>query len=417
MGVLSVLGIDSLLSLRAMYVVVGMFVAFNILSWATDVIYNLYFHPLRHFPGPKLYLVLPTLRAIDSLLGRREAKTIALHEQYGDVVRVAPGVLTFTCPEAWKDIYGHGHAELPKAIGGDYRIGATPDIIHADAPTHFRYRRAMLLAFSDKALGEQEKLMGVYIDLLMARLREVAASGKPTDMVRWFNFTTFDLIGDLSFGEALGGLRYGTTNEWVHKIQQMIKVFPMLFMLRSFPLTAALLHVVSGDRLRKAHHDHRAMVKALVTKRIKDAELEHRGDFMDFFMRSRGKEHELTDDELAANADTLMIAGSETTSTLLSGVTYFLLSTPGTLEKCTEEVRSAFERTEDITFGAASMKLPYMLACLNEALRMYPPVPVAMLRETLPDQMTPIAGFLVPGKVRQAQCWGHAPKSDANSAT
>jgi cytochrome P450 len=116
-------------------------------------------------------------------------------------------------------------------------------------------------------------------------------------------------------------------------------------------------------------------------------------------MRSRGKDYELSDDELAANTDILMVAGSETTATLLAGVIYLLLANPNKLRKVKQEVRSAFETIDEISFAAASMKLPYTLACLTEALRLYPPVPVPLLRETLPDQMTPIAGHLIPANV------------------
>jgi len=73
------------------------------------------------------------------------------------------------------------------------------------------------------------------------------------------------------------------------------------------------------------------------------------------------------------------MAGSETTSTLLSGATYLLLRNPEVLQKLTEEVRCSFDSEEDITLLSVS-KLGYMLACLNEAMRCYPPVPVGFPR-------------------------------------
>ena len=45
------------------------------------------------------------------------------------------------------------------------------------------------------------------IDLLMEKLYAFAASGSPTDMVKWYNLTTFDIIGPLAFGEPFDGLK------------------------------------------------------------------------------------------------------------------------------------------------------------------------------------------------------------------
>ena len=67
------------------------------------------------------------------------------------------------------------------------------------------------------------------------------------------------------------------------------------------------------------------------------------------------------------------MAGSETTATLLAGVTYILTTHPEALKKLVDEVRSSFADDSEITLFSVN-KLTYMLACLNEGLRHYPPV-------------------------------------------
>lgn len=89
----------------------------------------------------------------------------------------------------------------------------------------------------------------------------------------------------------------------------------------------------------------------------------------------------------------LFIAGSETTATLLCGVTYLLTVNPAALKKLTEEVRSVFKSEDEIDLMSVS-KLPYMLACLDEAMRMYPPAPV-MLPRIVPKGGTTIVGEYV----------------------
>jgi len=123
--------------------------------------------------------------------------------------------------------------------------------------------------------------------------------------------------------------------------------------------------------------------------------LHGRPDFMDSMLKHRGDKDGLTDAELISNSTALIIAGSETTATLLSGVTYWLLRTPNALRKATDEVRNSFENEEDVNFTHATTRLPYMLACLEEGFRMYPPVPTGLPRYTLPGPPTQISGYQI----------------------
>jgi cytochrome P450 len=388
-----------LASWRGALLLVATFIIFQILHTAVTAIYNIYFHPLREIPGPKLWIAFPLLKNLHMMGGDLDFKVRAAHEKYGDVVRFGPDQVGFTCPEAWRDIYGHGHAELPKS----YAKGSAMDdgsIIYSNASNHFRLRKAMQPAFSEKALRQQEPLIRVYVDLLMERLREVADKGDSTNIIRWYNFTTFDLIADLAYGEELHGLAGGKSNMWIDNIEKLMKLMPILVLVTTSPLLSKVLQFVAGPKIRKSKAKHREASELMAMKRINRKEQADRGDFMDYMMRSRGEKHEMTDAELVANCDLLMIAGSETTASLLSGVTYWLLKTPHSLKKVTEEVRSMFERDEDIDFIEASAKLPYMLACLDEALRIFPSIPISLTRKTLPGAPTPIAGVMIPENVR-----------------
>lgn len=94
-------------------------------------------------------------------------------------------------------------------------------------------------------------------------------------------------------------------------------------------------------------------------------------------------------------AHMLIVAGSETAASTLSGMTYYLLRNPTILEKLTREIRSAFTAESDITISKAS-QLPYLQAVLDESLRMYPPAPNSSPRIVpYPGQM--ICGRYVPG--------------------
>lgn len=93
----------------------------------------------------------------------------------------------------------------------------------------------------------------------------------------------------------------------------------------------------------------------------------------------------------------MIIAGSETTATLLSAATYYLLTYPDAMVKLTEEVRSAFKSEDEIDMISVQ-KLTYLLAVLDESLRLYPPVPAGGPRKIAPDGDV-ILGQYVPGGV------------------
>lgn len=94
----------------------------------------------------------------------------------------------------------------------------------------------------------------------------------------------------------------------------------------------------------------------------------------------------------------MIIAGSETSATALSGVTYYLCKNDTALQKLASEVRSAFITDADINFDSTS-RLTYLNAVIEEVLRLYPPVPSALQRLPPPGGET-VDGYFVPEGVR-----------------
>src|SRR5271156_4833668 len=364
---------------------------------ATDVIYNLYFHPLRRIPGPKVWIAFPILRHLTAARGMLEKEMRRLHETHGEVVRFSPYEVSFITAQAWKDIYGHGHKQLPRSAVRD--VGRPVDIVSANDEDHARFRKALSPAFSEKGLRDQEPLLNVYIDLMIEKLKSVARSDTPTDMAKWYNLTTFDMIGDLAFGEPFDGLKNTRLHSWVATIFQVIKMTPLMRSLQQYPLILNAVMLVMPRSILRARQAHAAYTKKVVMKRVHDRALHGRPDFMDSMLKHRGEKDGLTDAELVSNSALLVLAGSETTATLLSGVTYWLLRTPEALRKVTMEVRNAFESETEINFTNATARLPYMLACLVEGLRIYPPVPSGLAREILPGAPTEISGYQIPAGV------------------
>ena len=123
-----------------------------------------------------------------------------LHDKYGPIVRLMPNQLTFTDPQAWKDIYGHrpGHPQFhkdPIHVGSVQDIPPSTTLTMAGDDEHARQRRALSHAFSRAALLEQESIIRGYVDLFIERLKPLASKKESVNMCNWFNWTTFDIIG------------------------------------------------------------------------------------------------------------------------------------------------------------------------------------------------------------------------------
>ncbi|KAI0836314.1 cytochrome P450 [Hypoxylon sp. FL0890] len=358
----------------------------------SHIFYNLYLHPLRNFPGPLVARSTSLWQARRILAGDHPQVVKQLHEKYGPVVRIAPNELSFIESQAWKDIYGHhGSYEMAKEPKF-YRLLGKYDpetIISAEREYHSMLRRQMAHGFSERSMRGQEPIIGEYVDLLMRRLEEHCEGGrKPLDMRAWFNFTTFDVIGNLGFGSDFGCLEKSRYHPWVGAILHNLSELAFMRVLRQYlpPIFGHLLNQTGMLQGRKRHMEYTSQT---VRKRM--ALKTERPDLLEGILK---KKDQLTKEDIDANAAVLIIAGSETTATLLSGAVYLLGMHRDVLEKLIQEVRSAFTSEDQITLTSVN-SLSYMLACLNESLRQYPPAANGLPR-VVPKGGSKIAGHWVP---------------------
>ncbi|MCJ1327900.1 hypothetical protein MMC10_004575 [Thelotrema lepadinum] len=362
-----------------------------------QVTYNVFFHPLAKFPGPPLRTGSWFVELWYFFAGTQVWEEHTLHEKYGPVVRVSPDSLSFSTAQAWKDIAGTraNKGQLMKDPAMYIRERGQPDIIVANDKDHSRMRKLLSHAFSDNALREQEPLVTHYFDLLVEKLKQQVAGPKQgkVDLTAWYNYTTFDVIGDLAFGEPFGALESGEYHFWIKNIFQSVKFFRFVRPVYRYPLLGVVFRILmtlapSFGRERKQAVEFQ---ESRANKRL--AAKTDRKDFMSYILR-HNDEKGMTRGEVTGNTGVLIIAGSETTATLLSGATYFLLKNPRVLEKLKTEVRSHFQSIEEINI-VSSGQLPYLHAVLEEALRLYPPVPSRLPRRT-GSNVEIIDGHVVP---------------------
>lgn len=126
----------------------------------------------------------------------------------------------------------------------------------------------------------------------MQRLHEKGEGGtKSLNMTKWFEWVTFDIIGDLAMGESCECVKRSASHPFVDKIVDTIKVLPLNQALHYLPIPASLRdpiflltaprEVLAGDKFL------RSFSQAAIKKRISLGS--ERPDFVDAMLRKGGE--------------------------------------------------------------------------------------------------------------------------------
>ncbi|MCJ1393165.1 hypothetical protein MMC18_006037 [Xylographa bjoerkii] len=368
-------------------------------------VYNLFFHPLARFKGPLLWRAFRLPFIATMINGRLPHRVKELHEQYGEVVRVGPDELSFTNPAVWRDVYPKNFVRAPqykdKVPGKD-----ADSLISASEADHARFRKILAPAFSEKATSLQEPYVKLYVDKLISKLhgemgmeKGQQASTRETgvvDLMKWFNYAAFDIIGELSWGSSFGCLDEMRLHSWI----QVISQFKIAIITCSFKFYYPLSEILTFITPKAALAPLMQMWKTTEEKVQERMSMETtRPDLISHILTSNASSGEdavapMSREEIEVNAMAIMAAGSESITTILTGVVNHLLREPSKLQRLVQEVRSSFETEEDIT-GTSTKGLAYLDAVLREGMRMCPTIPDGM-RRAVPEGGASVAGHFLP---------------------
>ncbi|CZR53260.1 related to cytochrome P450 CYP3/CYP5/CYP6/CYP9 subfamilies [Phialocephala subalpina] len=359
--------------------------------------YNLYFHPLSKFPGPKLWAAFqfPYLQAM--LGGRVPFQIKALHDIHGPIVRTSPNELSIIDPGAWKEIYANKRFIRPPQYLERPPGVEAHSLISAGVADHARFRKAIAPAFSEKAVKLQEPIVTQYIDLLIKKLREKVEESQSksavVDVVHWINFATFDIISDLGWGKSFHCLEKQDYDPWMTVILQF-KALLIGFSLNYYPILKTLVGYITPASalagLKLVLDTSKRNVKTRLARKS------DRPDMMSYILAHNefSPSTRMSEEEMIANSMAVIVAGSETLTAALAGTINALLTHAKERKTLVKEIRSCFKDEDEISVQSTKSLL-YLTAVLQEGLRLFPPLPDNMHR-AVPSGGATIAGHHLP---------------------
>ncbi|KAF1948786.1 cytochrome P450, partial [Byssothecium circinans] len=256
--------------------------------------------------------------------------------------------------------------------------GATPGRPHSilnalDPKTHARFRKAMDSGFTEKAVQMQDPILQKNVALFIAQLEKLTlkdTNGAVVNIVRWFSFVGFDLVGDLGFGEPFGCLKNSELHPWISTIFASLRAATLRVSLKFYPSMSWLFGLTIPKSVMQKQIQHWQLAVEKMNRRLNSEQ--ERPDLISMIKRDEEGIKGITLAELHATASVLIIAGSETTVSVLSGTTNYLVKTPQKLATLTSEVRSSFGNEGGMSITALK-DLPYLNAVIQEGLRLCNP--------------------------------------------
>ncbi|KAJ7055924.1 high nitrogen upregulated cytochrome P450 monooxygenase 2 [Mycena amicta] len=354
-------------------------------------------HPLAHIPGPVLAKITKWWAAGLVLGGKKHLMLKKLHDRYGDFVRTGPNEVSIIDADAIKSVLGT--SGFPK--GPYYEPWSDPDLPARNLLTlrgdhHANRRRIWNRGMSTQSLKGFEGILAERLALLLQQFDRFAKEGGgkgKVDVAAWFNFLTFDFMGDMAFGGGFDTLRDGEDRDGIFSIIKTgVKAMSTI---SQVPWLNPTIKLIPGANYIPNRLHHFALEAA--QRRVKAGPKENK-DLWYHLMDDDGYEKvRPTVSEVLVDGGLTVVAGSDTSSMALTSFVWCMLSYPDIYARAQAEVDAVYPELDGVFDSAKHDQLKFVTACIQEAMRVYPPVPSGGSRQ-VPAGGGPkmVAGKLMP---------------------
>lgn len=346
------------------------------------VIYRLLFNPLNKYPGP----LLARLTAFDHVFRVAKNKDMFLklysaHQKLGNFVRIGPNDLSVANADAVRVAFS---AQTTCSKAPWYSIELPAYSMHSTRSRveHDKRRRIWSPAFSDKALRGYEQRVLKYNKSLLERL--ASFSGQAVNASRWFNLWSFDVMGDVAFGRSFDMLASQSQEE--HWAIQILNKAQDTAGLALPPWFNRLLWHAPG--IRNSYFRFLNYCAEMIEERMLVQGKQQNPDITHYLIEDfnkRTKEDQKIElHSLHLDSKLIIIAGSDTTAATLTYLFYHLATEKGLLARLRDEIEPILGENGEIEHRNLQ-NVDLLNGCINETLRLHPPVPSGLYRKAPPE--------------------------------
>ncbi|KAH7389969.1 pisatin demethylase [Pyrenochaeta sp. MPI-SDFR-AT-0127] len=397
-------------------------VAFCATVLVAKLLYNKFGTGLNHIPGP-FFAGFTDLYRLLVVWGRRpEIWHIALHEQYGELVRIGPRTVICSSNKAAKKIYalnaGFVKSDfylVQQTVARGVRLKTL--FTSTDETFHAKLRRSVSSAYAMTTLMQFEPLVDSTSKEFLRQLKRRFADRDQSDVSgvvdfgKWLQYYAFDVICELTYSKRLGFVDHGkdmesiiSNLEWLLGYSAVVGQMPYLDeLLIKNPVrrwisargwvSSTPVAVFAKRRIEES--------KARKENQSPETDKSQRRDFLSRFQEAQKKDPNfINEDRVLALTVANMFAGSDTTAISLRSIFYNLLRNPDKLAKLQAEfdeaeARGHFRKGDPIVQWEHVRDLPYLSAVINESLRTHPAAGLPLERIT-PSSGIPICETVLP---------------------
>ncbi|KIX93851.1 uncharacterized protein Z520_10476 [Fonsecaea multimorphosa CBS 102226] len=374
------------------------------------VAYMRLFHPLAGIPGPFWASLSRTWLAFHVYRGHIDTLQRDLHDKLGDIVRIAPDEVSISDPEAIKIIYGIKSGFVKTDFYDEFQA-MKPHRDHfsrRDEKVHADRRRYVNNLYSMTTILESEQCIDSCSEVFLPKMAKHADQCTVVDLGEWIQWYTFDVIGELFFGERFGFL--DGEHDYENTIQHLDSLFPAAAIGGVLPVYARRVLQLFGPLAPSIRagitcfENIRKRAAAAVQGRLAEVEAGNRGgraDMLDKLISLLQVKPGWVVMDINSEVCSALLAGSDTTAIAIRAVLYYLMKTPAAMETLVDEIlaASASGKLSPSIRYAEAIELPYLVACIKEGLRIHPSVGMSLPRHVPPGGAT-ISGRFFPGGTR-----------------
>lgn len=253
-----------------------------------------------------------------------------------------------------------------------------------EEPNWQKAHNILLPGFAHKAIQSYIPIMQATIDQLIDKWKR--KKGAAIDLAEDMTRLTFETIGLCGFDYSFDSFNGEEQHPFV---EAMLFTFNEAITLARTPPFLHPLRVRANQKFEKYLDYMNNLLDEIIKKRRANMD-EHQDkiDFLQLMLHSKDKEtgEKLTDENIRNQIVTFLVAGHETTGSLLAFAIYNLLKHPDRLKRAYTEVDQVLGKDVEREISQKDFRdLKYLRQVLMESLRMYPPVP-ALTRYTHEDR-------------------------------